>query len=108
MNNNDELKQAKFLSVSALNRYLSYKFDMDIHLQTVYLEGEISNFKLSGKHMYFSLKDEFSEISAMMFYPNNTKLNFDCNPSSRLVYSLEISTASLIIMPLAKSLKSIS
>lgn len=77
MNNNDELKQAKFLSVSALNRYLSYKFDMDIHLQTVYLEGEISNFKLSGKHMYFSLKDEFSEISAMMFYPNNTKLNFE-------------------------------
>ena len=77
MINNDELKQAKFLSVSALNRYLSYKFDMDIHLQTVYLEGEISNFKISGKHMYFSIKDEFSEISAMMFYPNNTKLNFE-------------------------------
>ena len=77
MNNIDELKQAKFLSVSALNRYLSYKFDIDVHLQTVYLEGEISNFKISGKHMYFSLKDEYSEITAMMFYPNNTKLDFD-------------------------------
>ena len=77
MNNNNELKQAKFLSVSALNRYLSYKFDMDVHLQTVYLEGEISNFKISGKHMYFSIKDEYSEISAMMFYPNNSRLDFE-------------------------------
>lgn len=77
MNNIDELKQAKFLSVSALNRYLSYKFDIDVHLQTVYLEGEISNFKISGKHMYFSIKDEYSEISAMMFYPNNSRLDFE-------------------------------
>ncbi len=76
MINNNELKQAKFLSVSALNRYLAYKFDIDNHLQTVYLEGEISNFKTSGKHMYFSIKDEFSEISGMMFYPNTIQLDF--------------------------------
>ena len=77
MNNNDEFKNARFLSVSALNRYLSYKFDMDIHLQNVYLEGEISNFKISGKNIYFSIKDEFSEIAAMMFYPNTKYLNFE-------------------------------
>ena len=77
MNNNDELKQAKFLSVSALNRYLAYKFDMDIHLKNVYLEGELSNFKLSGRHMYFSIKDENSEISGMMFYPKTLSLDFE-------------------------------
>ena len=77
MNNQDELKQAKFLSVSALNRYLAYKFDVDIHLQTVYLEGEISNCKKSGKNIYFSIKDEYSEISGMMFYPNTTQLDFE-------------------------------
>ena len=77
MTNNDDFKNARFLSVSALNRYLSYKFDMDIHLQNVYLEGEISNFKVSGKHFYFSIKDEFSEISAMMFYPSNKSINFE-------------------------------
>lgn len=77
MNNQDELKQAKFLSVSALNRYLAYKFDVDIHLQTVYLEGEISNCKRSGKNIYFSIKDEYSEISGMMFYPNTTQIDFE-------------------------------
>lgn len=77
MNNIDELKQAKFLSVSALNRYLAYKFDIDIHLQTVYLEGEISNFKKSGRNYYFSIKDEYSELSGMMFYPNNAQLDFE-------------------------------
>ncbi len=77
MKSNDEFSNARFLSVSALNRYLSYKFDMDIHLQNVYLEGEISNFKVSGKHFYFSIKDEFSEISAMMFYPSTKTINFD-------------------------------
>ena len=77
MNNNEELKQAKFLSVSALNRYLAYKFDMDIHLKTVYLEGELSNFKMSGRHMYFSIKDENSEISGMMFYPKTLSLDFE-------------------------------
>ena len=77
MNNNEELKQAKFLSVSALNRYLAYKFDMDMHLKTVYLEGELSNFKMSGRHMYFSIKDENSEISGMMFYPKTLSLDFE-------------------------------
>lgn len=76
MNNNDELKQANFLSVSALNSYLSYRFDNDKNLQTVYLEGELSNFKYSGRHMYFSIKDENSEISGMMFYPLNQYLDF--------------------------------
>ena len=38
-NQSDEFKNARFLSVSALNRYLSYKFDIDVHLQNVYLEG---------------------------------------------------------------------
>lgn len=63
----ENFRNAKFLSVSALNRYINYKFDSDIHLQEVYLRGEISNFKVSGRHAYFSLKDEYSVISAMIF-----------------------------------------
>lgn len=66
----------KYITVSALNRYISYKFDTDANLQEVYLKGEISNFKYSGKHCYFSLKDTMSEISAMFFYPNNVSLTF--------------------------------
>ena len=71
MNNN-----IQYSSVSEINRYLSYKFETDTLLQKVYIEGEISNFKKSGNHYYFSLKDEFSEISAMFFYPANLSLSF--------------------------------
>ena len=34
-----------YLSVSALTKYIKYKFDQDPHLQTVLLKGELSNFK---------------------------------------------------------------
>lgn len=67
----------KYITVSQLNRYISYKFDSDTNLQEVYLQGEISNFKFSGKHCYFSLKDSDSEISAMFFYPGNLSLKFN-------------------------------
>lgn len=69
----------EYSTVSEVNRYLSYKFETDALLQKVYIEGEISNFKKSGNHYYFSLKDQFSEISAMFFYPANLSLSF--NPS---------------------------
>lgn len=69
-------KEIKYITVTALNRYISYKFEMDANLKEVYLKGEISNFKYSGRHCYFSLKDQTSEISAMFFYPDNITLNF--------------------------------
>ena len=49
--------EIKFLSISAINKYLAYKFEIDANLQEVYLQGEISNFKYSGKHCYFSLNN---------------------------------------------------
>lgn len=70
------MPENKYVTVSALNRYIFHKFDKDVHLQQVYLKGEISNFKASGKHFYFSLKDDKSEISAMMFFPDNLNIRF--------------------------------
>ena len=70
------MNNKQFVSVSAINKYINYKFETDINLQEVYLQGEISNFKYSGKHCYFSLKDQISEISAMFFYPLNMSLSF--------------------------------
>ena len=67
----------KYLSVTALSRYLKYKFDSDQNLQTVFLRGEISNFKAhSSGHLYFSLKDEKSKINAVMFMEDTKKLTF--------------------------------
>jgi len=68
---------ASYITVSALNNYLKRKFEADAHLGHVYLKGEISNYKLHSRgHMYFSLKDETSVISAIMFSSDAAKLNF--------------------------------
>ena len=67
----------KYLSVSAITRYLKAKFAVDENLQKVYLKGEISNFKAhSSGHFYFSLKDENSKINAIMFRSNASKIQF--------------------------------
>lgn len=66
----------KYLTVTALNRYIAYKFDTDNALRSVYLKGEISNFRISGGHLYFSLKDETSEIRAIMFASQARILKF--------------------------------
>lgn len=67
----------KYLTVSAITRYLKAKFDVDENLQTVFLKGEISNFKAhTSGHFYFSLKDETSKINAIMFRSNASKVLF--------------------------------
>ncbi len=67
----------RYLSIGAITKYLKNKFDTDEHLKSVYLKGEISNFKAhSSGHLYFSLKDEFSKISAIMFRGSASKLLF--------------------------------
>ena len=70
-------ENAQYLTVSALTKYIKYKFDCDRHLQTVLLQGEISNFKNNQKgHFYFSLKDEDATISCAMFASYASKVQF--------------------------------
>ena len=60
--------EERYLTVSALTKYIKYKFDHDHHLEEVLLEGEISNFKHNSRgHFYFTLKDENASISVTMF-----------------------------------------
>ena len=67
----------KYLTISAITRYLKFKFEQDSNLINVYLKGEISNFKAhTTGHYYFSLKDDNSKINAIMFRTNTSKLNF--------------------------------
>ncbi len=60
--------EERYLTVSALTKYIKYKFDHDHNLEEVLLEGEISNFKHNSRgHFYFTLKDENAAISVTMF-----------------------------------------
>ncbi|UOR12349.1 exodeoxyribonuclease VII large subunit [Halobacillus amylolyticus] len=67
----------RYLTVSALTKYIKRKLSHDPHLKEVWLRGEISNFKLHTRgHMYLSIKDDKSRIQAVMFAGNNRKLKF--------------------------------
>ena len=65
------------ISVSDLNRYMKNKVADDEYLKSVFVKGEISNFKhhYTG-HLYFTLKDESSLIKCIMFKSSAVTLNF--------------------------------
>ena len=67
----------KYISVNQLTKYIKYKIDNDTNLNEVYLKGEISNFKAHSRgHYYFTIKDEKSRISAIMFASNTKSVKF--------------------------------
>ena len=67
----------KYISIGELNSYIKSMFDENIFLRKVFLRGEISNFKNHTRgHLYFTLKDDTSRISAVMFYSSAITLNF--------------------------------
>ena len=55
-------------SVSEANNFIKALLDAVPQLQTIFVRGEISNYKLypSGHH-YFTLKDEGSALKCVMF-----------------------------------------
>lgn len=65
-------------TVSEVNNIIKNLLDNNEILRQVYVRGEISNFKhhnMSG-HMYFTLKDEMSQIRCVMFKNSNRLLSF--------------------------------
>lgn len=82
----------KYLTVSQINKYIKYKFENDENLNTVFLKGEISNFKShSTGHLYFTIKDENSRILAVMFRNNASSLNFTPTDGSKVLITGKIS-----------------
>ncbi len=67
----------KYITIGELNSFIKTMFDENTFLRKVYLKGEISNFKNHTRgHLYFTLKDDTSRISAVMFYSSAITLNF--------------------------------
>jgi len=82
----------KYLTVSVINRYIKHRLDTDENLQTVFIKGEISNFKAhSTGHLYFSIKDETSKINAIMFSKNASKLTFNPIDGTKVLITGRIS-----------------
>ncbi len=71
----DAEQDVKVYSVTELNSYI--KGLLESTISEVWIKAEISNFKAhTSGHFYFSLKDEKSQINAVMFRGVNSKLKF--------------------------------
>lgn len=66
------------LTVTQLNTYIKACFEENPIFRTIYVNGEISNFKhaYSG-HLYFTLKDEASQLKCVMFASSSSRLKFE-------------------------------
>lgn len=71
------MDNSKYLTISQLNNLVKERIDTDPNLRRIYLKGEISNFKNHTRgHLYFTLKDDDSRLSAVMFSSQAAYLKF--------------------------------
>ena len=73
-------------SVGQVNTYIKRMFQQDFMLSRIYVRGEVSNLKYhpSG-HIYFSLKDDMSAISCVMFAGSRRGLAFQMKDGDKVV-----------------------
>lgn len=73
-----QIQKPRVLSVSQINFYIKSIIENDGTLQFVLVTGEISNLTVHQRsgHIYLSLKDSNSVISAVMFAGNARRLRF--------------------------------
>ncbi len=68
---------SEIFTVSKINDYIQYKLETDLKLKKIWVKGEISNLtRHSNGRLYFTLKDELSQISCVMFN-DSSSLNFE-------------------------------
>ncbi len=74
------------VSVGQLTAYIKNRIENDENLRFIPVVGEISNFvRHPSGHMYFSLKDEESQIKAVMFKGSNLRLAFRPENGMRVI-----------------------
>ncbi len=83
----------KIITVSQLNFYIKSIFENDDNLKTVLVEGEISNLKdhYASGHIYFSLKDQRSVVSAVMFSSFAKRLRFHPQSGMKVIVRARVS-----------------
>ncbi len=78
-------KENTTLSVLEVNRYVKLLMENDALLTGVAVRGEISNLKYhTSGHLYFTLKDEDAEISAVMFRSSVASMRFTAKNGMRV------------------------
>ncbi len=80
------------LTVSQLNRYISFRMKEDKNLRGILIRGEISNFTNHTKtgNLYFTLKDGVSSVKAVMFANMASRLNFMPDSGMKVIISANV------------------
>ena len=82
-----DYKRPPVMSVTQLNTYVRCILEEDVVLKSVFVAGEISNFKNHYKtgHFYFTLKDENAAVKAVMFRTYSSRLRFSPEDGMRVI-----------------------
>ena len=83
---------SSILTVSQINRYISFKLKEDKKLHGILVSGEISNFTNHTRtgHFYFTLKDNETSIKAVMFNNMASRLNFAPKNGMKVIVSANV------------------
>lgn len=74
------------LTVTNLNKYIKTRLESDERLKSLSVVGEVSNLKIHYTgHWYFTLKDERSRISAVMFSTYSKNVNIKITDGMKVV-----------------------
>lgn len=80
------MKQQTVYTVSQINRYVKNMFAQDYLLRLLSVSGEVSNCKYhTSGHIYFSLKDEGSTLSCVLFAGQRKGLGFRMKDGDRVI-----------------------
>lgn len=86
------MNRGNVYSVSSVNQYIKNMFSREYALSVVFVKGEISNCKYhSSGHIYFSLKDEHSQLTCVMFRGDRGGLNFRMENGQEVIVGGSIS-----------------
>ena len=77
-------KTPNVLTVSQITDLI--KGNLETSFQDIWVTGEVTNFKgRRGPHAYFALKDESSQINAIIFGAGNGRLRFELQDGLKLI-----------------------
>lgn len=79
-------------SVTSLVKYVKRSLDNDLTVQSIFIQGEISNFThhRSG-HMYFSLKDDGAKMNCIMWASNASRLKITPKEGMKVIVQANVS-----------------
>jgi len=82
----------KVFTVSQLNARVASLIASDAELQTIFIEGELSNvnFNMKSGHLYFSLKDKDSVVRAVMFSWSARNLRFRPEDGMKVIMRAQV------------------